>query len=105
MQPGMFEGYILSHEQSSNSTDMFFDIKYCGTIVRWLPIFLSGLLVQLVKNSIHTYARQLEQKQLSPVTLEFKKLIEEDAGLLRDFHEMFTQVRPHPSPNQPSVSR
>ena len=93
---------------NSSSTDMTFEIEYYGAIARWLDViwrFQSGLLARLIKNGVYTYARQVEQKQLSPVVFEFKKLIEEDAGLLRDFHEMFTQVQPHPGPNQPSVSR
>ena len=90
---------------------MSFEIEYRGTIARWLPTdpnvirkFQSELLVQLIKNGVLTQARDVDQKQLSPVIFEFKKLIEEDAGIFRDFHEMFKQVRPNPDPNQRSAS-
>ena len=89
---------------------MFFELEYRGTIARWLPNgldvihrFQSELFPQL-KNGVFTRARDVDKKHLSPVILEFKKLIEEDAGIFRDFHEMFEQVRPNPDPNQPSVS-
>ena len=94
-----------------SSIDMSFGIEYRGTIARWLPKdpdaihkFQSKLLAQIIKNGICAQAREIEQKQLSPVTLEFKELIEEDAGILRDFHEMFKQARPNPDPNHRSVS-
>ena len=87
------------------------EIEYRGTIARWLPKdpdvirkFQSKLLAQIIKNGICTRTREVEQKQLSPVILEFKKLIEEDAGISRDFHEMFKQARPNPDPNHRSVS-
>jgi phosphatidylserine decarboxylase len=90
---------------------MSFEIEYRGTIARWLPKdpdvirrFQNELLTQLIKNGVFTRAHDVDQKQLSPVIFEFKKLIEGDAGIFRDFHEMFKQVRPNPDPNQRSVS-
>jgi len=90
---------------------MSVEIEYCGTIARWLPKdpdvirkFQNELLAQLIKNGTCTRARHVDQNQLSPVILEFKKLIEEDAEIFRDFHEMFEQVRPYPESNQRSVS-
>lgn len=43
-------------------------------------------------------------KSLSLVILEFKKLIEEEAEIFRDFHEMFDQVPSNLERNQLSVS-
>ena len=87
------------------------EIQYRGTIARWLPKdpdiiqkFQSELLVQFIKNGACTRTCDVDQKQLSPVILEFKKLIEEDGGIFRDFHEMFKQVRPNPDAKQRSVS-
>ncbi|KAI9458724.1 Phophatidylserine decarboxylase-domain-containing protein [Boletus coccyginus] len=83
--------------------------KCRGTIARWFPKgvirkFLSELLAQLIENGICTRARHFDQKQPSPVILEFKKLIEEDAGIFRDFHEMFKHIRPNLESNQRSIT-
>jgi phosphatidylserine decarboxylase len=90
---------------------MSFELEYRGTSARWLPKgldvirrFQSELFAKFIKNSVFTRARDVDQRQLSPVILEFKKLIEEDAVIFREFREMFEQVRPNPDPNQRSVS-
>lgn len=90
---------------------MPFEIVYSGTIARWLPKdpevirkYQSELLGRLIQKGLYTRAGDVDDKQLSLVILEFKKLIEEDAELFRDFHEMFDQVLPNPDPDQNSVS-
>ena len=82
-----------------------------GTIARWLPKdpndiqkYLSDFRAQLIRSGVCKGARDVDQGQLSPVILEFKKVIEGDLDILRDFYEMFEQVRPRPDPNQLSVS-
>lgn len=86
---------------------MPFDITYHGTIARWLPKDpaiirqdLATLLAHAIKNGACTKAGHVDENHLSLVILEFKNLIEEDADIFRDFHEMFEQV----SVNQLSVS-
>lgn len=86
---------------------MPFDINSRHTIARWLPKDLAvirkdqdNMLSHLIKNGVCTREGDVDNKQLTPVILEFKKLMEEDAEIFRDFHEMFEQV----PPNQLSVS-
>ncbi|KAF8128885.1 Phophatidylserine decarboxylase-domain-containing protein [Boletus edulis] len=86
---------------------MPFRIEYRGTIARWLPKdpaviwkYESDLLAQLITNGVCTRAGVVDEKQFSLVTLEFKKLIEENAEIFRDFHEMFDQVLPNPDADQ-----
>jgi len=79
---------------------MSFEVEY-RMIARW---FLQDPdVIRKFQNDMCTQAHHFDQKQLSPVMLEFKKVIEEDAGIFRDFHEIFEQVRPNKS-NQRSVS-
>jgi phosphatidylserine decarboxylase len=76
-------------------------IEYQGTIARWLPKdpaviqkYQSDLLGDLINNGVLRSGGEVDDKQFSLVILEFKKLIEEDAEIFRDFHEMFNQVPP-----------
>ncbi|KAF9224704.1 phosphatidylserine decarboxylase proenzyme-like protein [Gyrodon lividus] len=80
---------------------------FSGTIARWLPgdpgIFLElrhSHLDQLIRRGICTAQGDVDEKQLSPVILEFKELIEENAEIFKDFHEMFQQVSPDRNPDQ-----
>ncbi|KAH0831096.1 Phophatidylserine decarboxylase-domain-containing protein [Lanmaoa asiatica] len=83
-------------------------VNLTGTIARWLPmdpsgvvrIYQSDLLAQLIKKGVCTRAGDVDEKRLSLVILEFKKLIEEDAEIFRDFHEMFDQVPRNLNSNQ-----
>lgn len=87
-------------------------VNYPGTIARWLPKepggnvrkHQSNLLAQLIEKGVCTRAGDVDPKRLSPVILEFKKLIEEDAEIFRAFHEMFDQVRPGPDSDHLLVS-
>lgn len=90
---------------------MPFKIKYHGTIARWLPEDPSvirkhhhDLLARLINKGITTREGGVDEKQLSLVILEFKKLIEEDAEIYRDFHEMFDQVPSNPDSDQNSIT-
>ena len=53
---------------------------------------------------VSTAVQATSMKSLSLVILEFKKLIEEEAEIFRDFHEMFDQVPSNLERNQLSVS-
>ncbi|KAF9242268.1 Phophatidylserine decarboxylase-domain-containing protein [Melanogaster broomeanus] len=86
-------------------------INFVGTIARWLPKdpdvireYHHNHLVELAKNGIFTAAGDVDEKQLSLVILEFKKVIEDNSELFRDFHEMFEQVPPNPNPGQKSIT-
>jgi len=81
-------------------------VEYEGTIARWLPKdpavirdYHHKLLSELVSSGIIIPASgdvdeidKVKEEQLSLVILEFKKVIEEDAEIFRDFHEMFDEV-------------
>jgi phosphatidylserine decarboxylase len=86
-------------------------ISHRGAIARWLPKdpaiirrYHHDLLNDVVKKGGYSSAGDIDEKQLSLAILEFKKLIEENAEIFRDFHDMFDQVPSNPEPNQLSVS-
>ena len=82
-------------------------VSHRGSIARWLPKdpaiirkYHSDLLKDLVKNGVCSSEGKVDEKQLSLVILEFKKLIEEDADIFRDFQEIFEQVIYQPKPGE-----
>ena len=85
-------------------------INHRGSIARWLhkdPAisrkYHSDLLNGLVDNGFYSSAGGIDEKPFSR-HFEFKKLIEEEAEIFRDFHEMFDQVPSNLERNQLSVS-
>jgi phosphatidylserine decarboxylase len=86
-------------------------ISHRGAIARWLPKdpaiirrYHHDLLNDVVKKGGYSSAGDIDEKQLSLAILEFKKLIEENAEIFRDFHDMFDQVPSNPEPNQLSIT-
>ncbi|KAG9313736.1 Phophatidylserine decarboxylase-domain-containing protein [Chiua virens] len=86
-------------------------VDYSGTIARWLPEdpavirkYHSDLLAELIDKGVCTSAGDVDEKKLSLVILEFKKLIEGSAEIFRDFHEMFDQILPNPDPSGLSIT-
>jgi len=90
---------------------MPYKLQHKGTIARWLPKdpaivrkYHHDLLRGLSRDGVLLGTGDVDEKQLSLVILEFKQVIEENAEIFRDFHEMFDQVAPNPNPDQDSVS-
>ncbi|KAF9224694.1 phosphatidylserine decarboxylase proenzyme-like protein [Gyrodon lividus] len=86
-------------------------ITFVGTIARWLPedpsvirAYHHNHISRLIERGICTAEGGVDERQLSLVILEFKKLIEENAEIYRDFNEMFAQVPPNPNPDQDSIT-
>jgi len=86
-------------------------ITYKGTLARWLPKdpkvirkYHHDVLSRLINKGLYTQRGVVDERQLSLVILELKKLIEEDAEIFRDFHEMFDQVIPNPDTAQNSIT-
>ncbi|KAI9462717.1 Phophatidylserine decarboxylase-domain-containing protein [Boletus coccyginus] len=89
---------------------MPYKLQNKGTIARWLPKdpailwkYHHDLLRGLSRDGVLLSSGDVDEKQLSLVILEFKQVIEEDAEIFRDFHEMFDQVAPNPNPDQDPI--
>lgn len=74
-------------------------VVHRGTIARWLPKdpaeivkYHNDSVKKITRKGIFMDTGEVDEKQLSQVILEFKRLIEEDPNIYRDFHEMFEQV-------------
>ncbi|KAF8839690.1 hypothetical protein BDN67DRAFT_1003478 [Paxillus ammoniavirescens] len=85
-------------------------LNFVGTIARWLPEVPSVIpelhhnhLEQLSNRGVTTAEGGVDERQLSLVILEFKKVIEENGEIFKDFHEMFEQVPRNPNPKQKSI--
>ncbi|KIJ57872.1 hypothetical protein HYDPIDRAFT_141941 [Hydnomerulius pinastri MD-312] len=86
-------------------------ITFVGHIGRWLPEDPNVIreihhrhLVELSNQGIFLASGEVDEKQLSLVILQFKKVIEENGEIFRDFDEMFTQLPPNPNEGQRSIT-